>query len=90
MVVVDRDDDDVEKGVKAVVGKYRHAWIIGRELEVERVVERVAEIFVNVFGNGGREEGLIHEEFMPVGADGRVVLSFNLLNANPHDWIYDW
>ena len=43
-----------------------------------------------MFGNGGREEGLIHEEFMPVGADGRIVLSFNLLNANPHDWIYDW
>lgn len=27
---------------------------------------------------------------MPVGADGRIVLSFNLLNANPQDWIYDW
>ena len=29
--------------------------------------------------NGGKEEGFIHGEFMPVGADGRIVLSFNLL-----------
>ncbi|PNY16750.1 GPI transamidase component pig-s-like protein [Trifolium pratense] len=27
---------------------------------------------------------------MPVGADGRIVLSFSLLNADPRDWIYDW
>ncbi|PNT51472.2 hypothetical protein POPTR_002G244801v4 [Populus trichocarpa] len=27
---------------------------------------------------------------MPVGADGRIVLSFNLLNADPSDWTYDW
>ena len=40
--------------------------------------------------NGGKEEGFIHGEFMPVGADGRIVLSFNLLNSNPHDWVYDW
>ena len=41
VVVVDRDDDDVEKGLKAVVGKYRHAWIVGWELEVRTVVKRV-------------------------------------------------
>lgn len=89
--VVVVDGVDVVEGVKAVVGKYRHAWIVGRDLGVEEaVVERVAEIFVKVFANGGREEGLIRGEFMPVGADGRIVLLFNLLNANPRDWIYDW
>lgn len=88
-VVVVVNGDGVE-GVKVVVGKYRHAWIVGRDWGVEEVAERLAEIFVRVFVNGGREEGLIHGEFMPVGADGRVVLSFNLLNADPSDWTYDW
>ena len=45
MVVVDKNDDDVEKGLKAVVGKYRHAWIVGWELEVEIVVKRVQRYF---------------------------------------------
>lgn len=78
--------------VKAVVGKYRHAWIKGsvEEKEETQLVSRIAEIFVNVFVNGGREEGSVHGEFMPVGADGRIVLSFNLLNAEPKDWVYDW
>ncbi|KAG6787391.1 hypothetical protein POTOM_009030 [Populus tomentosa] len=88
-VVVVVNGDGVE-GVKVVVGKYRHAWIVGRDWGVEEVAERLAEIFVRVFVNGGREEGLIHGEFMPVGADGRIVLSFNLLNADPSDWTYDW
>ncbi|KAJ6338942.1 hypothetical protein OIU76_008412 [Salix suchowensis] len=88
-VVVVVNGDGVE-GVKVVVGKYRHAWIVGRDWGVEEVAERLAEIFVKVFVNGGREEGLIHGEFMPVGADGRIVLSFNLLNADPMDWTYDW
>ncbi|KAI5599806.1 hypothetical protein BDE02_02G219600 [Populus trichocarpa] len=87
VVVVNGDGVD---GVKVVVGKYRHAWIVGRDWGVEEVAERLAEIFVRVFVNGGREEGLIHGEFMPVGADGRIVLSFNLLNADPSDWTYDW
>ncbi|XP_028100250.1 GPI transamidase component PIG-S isoform X2 [Camellia sinensis] len=84
VVVVKRNQE-----VRAVVGKHRHAWIVGRVLEVD-AVEKIAEIFVKIFVNGGKEEGLIHGEFMPVGADGKVVLSFNLLNADPHDWIYDW
>ncbi|KAL2933755.1 GPI transamidase component PIG-S [Bienertia sinuspersici] len=84
IVVVKKDEE-----VRAVVGKHRHGWIIGKVSEAE-AVERVAEIFVRVFINGGKEEGSIHGEFMPVGADGRVVLSFSLLNADPHDWIYDW
>ncbi|XP_065873919.1 uncharacterized protein [Euphorbia lathyris] len=87
VVVLNRDD---VKELRAVVGKYRHAWIVGRDLKTEEVVERLAEMFVKVFANGGRDEGLIHGEFMPVGADGKIVLSFNLLNSNPHDWIYDW
>ncbi|CAI8612542.1 unnamed protein product [Vicia faba] len=78
-----------EEEVKAVVGKYRHAWILGKVSEEDAVV-RVAEIFSKVFVNGGSEDGLIHNEFMPVGADGRIVLSFSLLNADPRDWIYDW
>ncbi|MCH95711.1 GPI transamidase component PIG-S-like, partial [Trifolium medium] len=78
-----------EEEVKAVVGKYRHAWIVGRVSE-EEAVFRVAEIFAKVFVNGRSEDGVIRNEFMPVGADGRIVLSFSLLNADPRDWIYDW
>lgn len=74
---------------RMVVGKYRHAWIAGSVLE-EEAVKIVAETFVKVFANGGKEEGSISAEFMPVGADGRIVLSFNLLNADPSNWIYDW
>ncbi|KAK1563656.1 hypothetical protein Q3G72_030733 [Acer saccharum] len=79
-------------GIRVVVGKYRHAWIVGGfDFEKEEdLALRVAEIFVKVFVNGGRDQGLIHGEFMPVGADGRIVLSFNLLNAEPNDWVYDW
>ncbi|KAB2602137.1 GPI transamidase component PIG-S-like [Pyrus ussuriensis x Pyrus communis] len=84
VVVVNREHE-----VRAVVGKYRHAWIAGRVSEAESV-SRAAEMFVKVFVNGGKEEGLIQGEFMPVGADGMVVLSFNLLNADPRDWVYDW
>uniref|UniRef100_A0A803KQ12 GPI transamidase component PIG-S n=1 Tax=Chenopodium quinoa TaxID=63459 RepID=A0A803KQ12_CHEQI len=84
-VVVVKNDEEV----RAVAGKHRHGWIIGKVSEAE-AVERIAEIFVRVFMNGGKDEGSIHGEFMPVGADGRVVLSFSLLNSNPHDWIYDW
>ncbi|XP_027350911.1 GPI transamidase component PIG-S isoform X2 [Abrus precatorius] len=84
VVVVNRDEE-----VRSVVGKYRHAWILGRVLEEEAVL-RVAEIFAKVFVNGGNDEGSVRSEFMPVGADGKIVLSFSLLNADPRDWIYDW
>ncbi|KAK3021629.1 hypothetical protein RJ639_046353 [Escallonia herrerae] len=84
VVVVNRDE-----GVRAVVGKHRHGWIVGRILE-SPMVEKVAETFVKVFVNGGKEGGVIRSEFMPVGADGKLVLSFSLLNADPNDWIYDW
>ncbi|KAL6214344.1 hypothetical protein ACLB2K_013778 [Fragaria x ananassa] len=85
VVVVNRGGDEA----RAVVGKNRNAWIVGRVSE-EEAVAKAAEVFVKVFVNGGKEEGLIHGEFMPVGADGTVVLSFNLLNADPRDWVYDW
>ncbi|KAL6978805.1 hypothetical protein U1Q18_020472 [Sarracenia purpurea var. burkii] len=84
VVVIKRDQE-----VRAVIGKHFHAWIMGRVSETD-AVEKIAEIFVKIFVNGGKEEGLIPGEFMPVGADGKVVLSFNLLNSDPHDWIYDW
>ncbi|KAL1359981.1 uncharacterized protein [Arachis hypogaea] len=87
VVVVNGGDKEAE--VRAVVGKYRHAWILGRVLE-EEALSRVAEIFAKVFMNGRSEGDLIRAEFMPVGADGRIVLSFSLLNAEPRDWIYDW
>lgn len=85
VVVVRRDEE-----IRAVVGKNRHAWIVGRLSVVDEAVEMVAEVFVKIFVNGGIEDGSIHSEFMPVGADGRIVLSFNLLNADPRDWVYDW
>ncbi|KAL7124540.1 hypothetical protein ABFS83_14G054900 [Erythranthe nasuta] len=86
VIVVRREE---EKYVSAVVGKYRHAWIVGN-LSDEEAVKEVAKVFVETFVNGGKEEGSIGGEFMPVGSDGRIVLSFNLLNANPNDWTYDW
>ncbi|KAK7293142.1 hypothetical protein RJT34_16003 [Clitoria ternatea] len=78
-----------EEEVRSVVGKYRHAWIVGSVSEEEAVL-RVAEIFAKVFVNGGNEDGSLRSEFMPVGADGKIVLSFSLLNADPRDWVYDW
>lgn len=86
IIVVSREG---QKDVSAVVGKYRHGWIVGRVSE-EEAVSRVAKVFVKAFVNGGKEEGSITGEFMPVGADGKIVLSFNLLNADPRDWTYDW
>lgn len=92
VVVVNKENANGEDQVKAVVGKRRHAWIVGSGLEERygNMVARVSEIFVKVFMNGGREEDSIHGEFMPVGSDGKIVLSFSLLNSNPRDWVYDW
>ncbi|MCL7035624.1 hypothetical protein MKW94_014709 [Papaver nudicaule] len=88
VVVLNKEDDDVD-GFRVVVGKYRHAWLVGK-LEGIGAVSSIANVFVKFFMNGGKEEGISKNEFMPVGADGRVVLSFSLLNANPQDWVYDW
>ncbi|GAB2282455.1 hypothetical protein Dimus_016998 [Dionaea muscipula] len=84
VVVVNRGEE-----LRAVVGKHRHGWIVGK-VSMEDAVRMVAEVFVRVFENGGKEKRSIHGEFIPVGADGKVVLSFSLLNADPHDWIYEW
>ncbi|KAE8730589.1 putative GTP-binding protein-plant [Hibiscus syriacus] len=76
---------------RAVVGKHRHSWmVVGDGSEVEVAAVKVAELLVKVFINGGREEESIRNEFMPIGADGKIVLSFNLLNADPRDWVFDW
>ncbi|MQL79107.1 hypothetical protein Taro_011528 [Colocasia esculenta] len=87
--VVGNEEDGAPR---VVVGSHRHAWITGRVPEAD-AVSRIGKIFARVFMNGGTEEAATAQgkgEFMPVGSDGRLVLSFSLLNANPNDWIYDW
>ncbi|XP_074583218.1 uncharacterized protein LOC141839385 [Curcuma longa] len=89
VVVVEREDD---LGVRVVVGKHRHAWIVGKISEND-VVSLIGKVFVKYFMNGGKKVGELAKgigEFVPVGADGSVVLSFSLLNADPGDWVYDW
>ncbi|XP_025685101.1 uncharacterized protein [Arachis hypogaea] len=83
VVVFNGDKDEGE--VRAVVGKYRHAWVLGHVSEDE-AASRTAEIFARLFMSGESEGNSIRSEFMPVGVDGR----FSLLNAEPQDWIYDW
>lgn len=81
-----------EEETRVVVGKHRHGWILGRVSEIN-AISLIGKIFVEVFMNGGKAEGEMVQgkgEFMPVGADGSVVLSFSLLNSNPKDWVYDW
>ncbi|XP_058097494.1 uncharacterized protein LOC131242696 isoform X2 [Magnolia sinica] len=87
VVVMNREEETT-----VVVGKHRHGWISGRFSEMDAAVSLIGEIFVEVFMNGGKGEGVMGKggEFMPVGADGSVILSFSLLNANPNDWVYDW
>uniref|UniRef100_A0A0E0FX98 GPI transamidase component PIG-S n=1 Tax=Oryza nivara TaxID=4536 RepID=A0A0E0FX98_ORYNI len=87
--VVFVDSDDLKR---IVIGKHRHAWVVGKVDEAE-VVSIIGKVFVKYFMNGGVEEGeasTVKREFMPVGSDGNIVLSFSLLNADPSDWVYDW
>jgi phosphatidylinositol glycan class S len=89
VVFIESDD---EKGTAVVIGKHRHAWAVGKVDEAE-AVSLVGKVFIKYFLNGGVEEGeagIGKGEFMPVGSDGNVVLSFSLLNADPNDWVYDW
>ncbi|XP_062207814.1 uncharacterized protein LOC133909409 [Phragmites australis] len=89
VVVLETDDG---KGMRVVVGKHRHAWLVGKVDEAE-AVSVMGKVFAKYFMNGGIEEGeagIGKGEFMPVGSDGNVVLSFSLLNADPSDWVYDW
>ncbi|CAA6664078.1 unnamed protein product [Spirodela intermedia] len=76
---------------RVLVGKHRHAWITGSISEMNAVTV-IGNIFVKLFMNGGKveETGQGKGDFMPVGSDGSLVLSFSLLNANPNDWVYDW
>ncbi|KAM0883104.1 hypothetical protein ACQ4PT_031849 [Festuca glaucescens] len=89
VVFIESDD---EKGMTVVIRKQRHAWVVGKIDEAE-AVSLVGKVFIKYFLNGGIEEGetgIGKGEFMPVGSDGNVVLSFSLLNADPNDWVYDW
>ncbi|KAG2602731.1 hypothetical protein PVAP13_5KG705500 [Panicum virgatum] len=89
VVVVEIDDAEE---MRVVIGKHRHAWLVGK-VDEAKAVSGVGKVFVNYFMNGGIEEGetgIGKGEFMPVGSDGNVVLSFTLLNADPSGWVYDW
>ncbi|XP_066308211.1 uncharacterized protein [Miscanthus floridulus] len=89
VVVVETDDAE---GMRVIVGKHRHAWVVGKADEV-KAVSVIGKVFAKYFMNGGIEEGeagIGKREFMPGGSDGNVVLSFSLLNADPSDWVYDW
>ncbi|WVZ67756.1 hypothetical protein U9M48_016796 [Paspalum notatum var. saurae] len=89
--VVVAEIDDAE-GMRVVVGKHRHAWVVGK-VDEAKAVTAIGNVFVKYFMNGGIEEGeagIGKGEFMPVGSDGNLVLSFSLLNADPSDWVYDW
>eukprot|EP01018_Ginkgo_biloba_P014014 Gb_40209 [translate_table: standard] len=83
---------------RTVMGKHRHAWIVG-EFSDGSVVPLIGEVVVKHFMNGGsvvskRGLGFVTAEekgeAMPLAADGSATLSFSLLNAEPADWIYDW
>ncbi|KAJ4748579.1 GPI transamidase component PIG-S [Rhynchospora pubera] len=72
---------------RVVIGKHRHAWMVLKDLDDSTsVVSMIGTVFGDYFMRGGVEKG----EYIPVGSDGNVVLSFSLLNSNPSDWIYDW
>ncbi|XP_057841094.2 uncharacterized protein LOC131050824 isoform X2 [Cryptomeria japonica] len=73
---------------RCVIGKHRHAWIVGEVSEADAIT-LIGEIVGNYFVKGGsmdENEGVS----MPLAADGSATLSFSLLNANPADWIYQW
>ncbi|KAF8664930.1 hypothetical protein HU200_054248 [Digitaria exilis] len=88
VVIVEIDDAE---GMRVVIGKHRHAWLAGK-IDEAKSVSVIGKVFVKYFMNGGieGEAGVGKGEFMPVGSDGNVVLSFSLLNADPSDWVYDW
>lgn len=83
-VVINRKEGEK---TRVVVGQYRHFWVSGMS-EVADAIPVVSRAFMEVFVTGGIKKD--KAEFMPVGADGNIVLSFNLLHSNPNDWVYDW
>ncbi|MCO5582745.1 hypothetical protein L7F22_036644 [Adiantum nelumboides] len=84
---------------KAVIGKYRHSWFLtSREntLISHEEINLISNVVVKFFMNGGIDydstETSMEErgETLPLAADGKAILSFSLLNAEPWDWIFDW
>ncbi|KAL2632934.1 hypothetical protein R1flu_004413 [Riccia fluitans] len=78
---------------RTVVGKYRHAWI-KCDLDFSHfqaeVVPRIEEV-ARTFLSGSRSaSGRSKARNLPLSADGKAILSFSLLNAEPEDWIFDW
>ncbi|KAK6914503.1 hypothetical protein RJ641_021824 [Dillenia turbinata] len=59
VVVVSRDEE-----IRAVVGRFRHALIVGRVSEVN-LAGMIVEIFVKIFVNGGKDDGAIHGAYIP-------------------------
>lgn len=94
MVVVGDGMGSTDDGkFRVIVGKHRHAWIVGKIQEMAAV--RVAsKVFVEVFMHGWMDSNGMddwkNEASIPIGSDGSVTLSFSLLNANPRDWVYEW
>ncbi|XP_037467290.1 GPI transamidase component PIG-S-like [Triticum dicoccoides] len=90
--IVIAENDDGKGTTRVVIGKHRHAWVVGKVDEAE-TVSLIGKVFIKYFMNDGIEEGetgIGKGEFLPVDSDGNVVLSFSLLNADPIDWVYDW
>ncbi|XP_078167343.1 uncharacterized protein LOC144562079 [Carex rostrata] len=72
---------------RVVVGKHRHAWMVVNKLDDSA---SVGSIIGSVFGDYFMRRGVGKGEYVPVGSDGNVVLSFSLLNSDPSGWVYDW
>lgn len=84
---------------RAVIGKYRHAWYLRStedSLITDEEISLMSNIVVSFFMNGGLYDDSSEmpmeesDETLPLAADGKAILSFSLLNAEPSDWIYDW
>ncbi|KAI5062907.1 hypothetical protein GOP47_0021454 [Adiantum capillus-veneris] len=84
---------------RAVIGKYRHSWFLTcREntFITHEEISLMSNIVVKFFMNGGIDfnsnEISMEErgETLPLAADGKAILSFSLLNAEPRDWLFDW
>ncbi|GMH12795.1 hypothetical protein Nepgr_014636 [Nepenthes gracilis] len=68
--------------IKAVVGKHRHGWILGK-ISVANAIKTIAKVFVKVFINGGKEEGSIHGEFLCdawCSANGNYIALCNVIS----------
>ncbi|BBN15437.1 GPI-anchor transamidase subunit S [Marchantia polymorpha subsp. ruderalis] len=80
-------------GWSTVVGKYRHAWIIGdfNSSTVEsEVVPRIGDVALTFLRGSRSASGRSKARNLPLSAEGEAILSFSLLNADPDTWIFDW